>query len=151
MFAGEFKHAIDSKNRLVVPNKFRLFITEEQDKKGFFVVAGLSQDRCLRLYTPTEWAKVIDKVRREANKRKDPSQYIRYVASRGEFAPIDGQHRFVVTQKQLNYAGIKKEVLMVGTVDWIEVWLESDYYAATESLGEEEMGDLGRTLWPGVS
>ena len=70
MFAGEFKHAIDSKNRLVIPNKFRVFITEEQDKKGFFVVAGLARDRCLRLYTPTKWEKVIDKVRREADKRK---------------------------------------------------------------------------------
>ena len=150
MFAGEFRHTIDAKNRLVVPNKFRVFITDEADRKGFFVVAGIAHDRCIRLYTLSAWKKVMEKVRRDADKKQDPSQHIRYFASRGEFSPIDAQHRLVIPQKLLNYAGIKKDVLMVGTMDWIEVWSESDYHAATENL-DEEMGDLRRALWPDVS
>ena len=150
MFAGEFKHAIDAKNRLVIPNKFRVFITDEQDKKGLFVVAGVRTDRCLQLYTPTEWKKVMEKVRHDADKKPDPVQHVRFVSSRGEFSPIDPQHRLVIPQKLLTYAGIKKEVLMVGTMDWIEVWAEPDYHAATENL-DEEMGDRRRSLWPDVS
>lgn len=150
MFSGEFKHAIDSKNRLVIPNKFRVFITDERDKKGFFVVAGVTRDRCLQLYTLSEWKKVMEKVRRDADKKPDPVQHIRFVSSRGEFSPIDQQHRLVIPQKLLNYAGIEKDVLMIGTMDWIEVWTETDYHAATENL-DEEMGDRRRSLWPDVS
>ena len=52
MFAGEFKHTIDEKNRLVIPAKFRTFITDEGDRKGFFILASpIQTEHCLRLYT----------------------------------------------------------------------------------------------------
>ena len=40
-----------------------------------------------------------------------------------------------------------KDVLMVGNVDWIEVWNVGEYRAATESL-DEEIGDRSRAMWP---
>ena len=148
MFLGEFSHAIDEKNRLVLPAKFRAFITDPEDKKGLFVVASpVSGEHCLRLYTRTGWKDVETKLRQEANKAKDPARYMRYFASRGEFAQMDAQSRLVVPQKLMDYAGLKKDVLMVGNVDWIEVWNVGEYRAATESL-DEEIGDRNRAMWP---
>ena len=148
MFLGEFSHAIDEKNRLVLPAKFRAFITDAEDKKGLFVVASpVSGEHCLRLYTRTGWKEVEVKLRQEANKAKDPARYMRYFASRGEFAQMDAQSRLVVPQKLMDYAGLKKDVLMVGNVDWIEVWNVGEYRAATESL-DEEIGDRNRAMWP---
>lgn len=148
MFLGEFTHAIDEKNRLVLPAKFRAFITDPEDKKGLFVVASpVSGEHCLRLYTRTGWKSVEAKLRQEANKAKDPARYMRYFASRGEFAQVDAQARLVVPQKLMDYAGLKKDVLMVGNVDWIEVWNVGEYRAATESL-DEEIGDRSRAMWP---
>ena len=72
---------------------------------------------------------------------------MRYFASRGEFVPVDAQSRLVVPQKLMDYAGLKKDVLMVGNVDWIEVWNVGEYRAATESL-DEEIGDRSRAMWP---
>jgi MraZ protein len=148
VFLGEFTHAIDEKNRLVLPAKFRAFITDAEDKKGLFVVASpVSGEHCLRLYTRTGWKPVEAKLRQEANKSKDPARYMRYFASRGEFAQLDTQSRLVVPQKLMDYAGLKKDVLMVGNVDWIEVWNVGEYRAATESL-DEEIGDRNRAMWP---
>lgn len=148
MFLGEFTHAIDEKNRLVLPAKFRAFISDPEDKKGLFVVASpVSGEHCLRLYTRTGWKLVEAKLRYEANKAKDPARYMRYFASRGEFAQVDAQSRVVVPQKLMDYAGLKKDVLMVGNVDWIEVWNVGEYRAATESL-DEEIGDRSRAMWP---
>ena len=148
MFLGEFTHAIDEKNRLVLPAKFRAFINDPEDKKGFFIVASpVSGEHCLRLYTKSGWKPVENKLRTEANKSKDPARYMRYFASRGEFVPVDKQSRLVVPQKLMDYAGLKKDVLMVGNVDWIEVWNVGEYRAATESL-DEEIGDRNRAMWP---
>ena len=148
MFLGEFSHAIDEKNRLVLPAKFRAFITDPEDKKGLFVVASpVSGEHCLRLYTRTGWKDVEAKLRQEANKAKDPARYMRYFASRGEFAQMDAQSRLVVPQKLMDYAGLKKDVLMVGNFEWIEVWNVGEYRAATESL-DEEISDRNRAMWP---
>ena len=148
MFVGEFTHTIDEKNRLVLPAKFRAFINDVEDKKGFFIVASpVMGEHCLRLYTMTGWQPVAAKLRSEADKSKDPARYMRYFASRGEFVPLDAQNRLVVPQKLMDYAGLKKDVLMVGNVDWIEVWNVGEYRAATESL-DEEIGDRSRAMWP---
>ena len=148
MFVGEFAHAIDEKNRLVLPAKFRAFINDPEDKKGFFIVASpVSGEHCLRLYTMTSWRKVKSKLEQEANKAKDPARYMRFFASRGEFGSLDSQSRLVVPQKLLDYAGLKKDVLMVGNFEWIEVWNVGEYRAATESL-DEEISDRNRAMWP---
>jgi MraZ protein len=148
VFVGEFTHTIDEKNRLVLPAKFRAFINDVEDKKGFFILASpVMGEHCLRLYTMTGWQPVAAKLRLEADKSKDPSRYLRYFASRGEFVPLDAQNRLVVPQKLMDYAGLKKDVLMVGNVDWIEVWNVGEYRAATESL-DEEIGDRNRAMWP---
>ena len=147
MFAGEFKHTIDEKNRLVIPAKFRTFITDEGDRKGFFILASpIQTEHCLRLYTMNGWNLVTKQLMRNADGAKDPSRYLRFFSSRAEFAPIDSQSRIVVPQKLIEYAGLKDDVLMVGNVQWIEVWNQNEYRAATESL-DEEIGDRVKSLW----
>ena len=148
MFLGEFTHAIDEKNRLVLPAKFRAFVTDPEDKKGLLHRREpVSGEHCLRLYTMRGWQRVMEKLQSEANKAKDPARYMRFFASRGEFGSLDSQSRLVVPQKLLDYAGLKKDVLMVGNFEWIEVWNVGEYRAATESL-DEEIGDRNRAMWP---
>jgi transcriptional regulator MraZ len=148
MFVGEFRHTIDAKNRMVIPSKFRAFITDPEDKKGFFVMASpVSGEHCLRLYTSAGWIKVHRNLKLEADKSKDPHRYMRFFGSRSEFSSIDAQSRLVLPQKLMDYAGLKKEVLMVGNYDWIEIWNVDEYRAATESL-DEEIQDRSRAIWP---
>ena len=148
MFVGEFRHTIDAKNRMVIPAKFRAFITDAEDKKGFFVMASpVTTEHCLRMYTMAGWQKLVETLRGKADEAKDPARYLRFFASRGEFAAIDAQSRLVIPQKLMDYAGLQKEVLMVGNFDWVEVWNLEDYRAATESL-DEEIQDRSRAIWP---
>jgi MraZ protein len=147
MFSGEFSHTIDPKNRLVIPAKFRAFITDPEDRKGFFILASpVPGEHCLRLYTKRGWNQVVETLKRHADAAKDPARYLRFFASRGEFAMSDAQARVVIPQKLMDYAGLKRDVLMVGNYDWIEVWNVDEYRAATESL-DEEIGDRDRALW----
>jgi MraZ protein len=148
MFVGEFEYTVDSKNRLTIPSKFRAFISDPEDRKGFFIVASpTAGEHCLRLYTMTGWREVTETLLDDADKAKDPARYMRFFASRGEFSKIDTQSRLVIPQKLMDYANLKREVLMVGMVRWVEVWNKGEFDAATESL-DEEIPDRTRALWP---
>jgi len=148
MFLGEFSHALDEKNRVVIPAKFRAFITDPQDREGFFVIVSPNpEERCLRLYTMGEWRKAVEELRKAADKSEDPARVLRFIASRGEFAPVDSQSRLVLPQKLLDYGGIKRNVVLVGMTYWIEIWNEGEYQAETQRLQSVPI-DRRRALWP---
>jgi MraZ protein len=148
MFLGEFAHTLDDKNRVVIPAKFRTFLTEPQDREGFFVIVSPNpEERCLRLFTMTAWKKVSEQLRKEAGKSEDPAGTLRFFASRGEFVPTDSQSRLVLPQKLLEYAGLKRDVVLVGNFEWIEIWNVHEYSAEAERLKSSPV-DRKRALWP---
>ncbi|MBI2900651.1 MAG: cell division/cell wall cluster transcriptional repressor MraZ [Planctomycetes bacterium] len=147
MFLGEFTHTLDEKNRIVIPASFRIFITDPQDREGFFVIVSPNpEERCLRLYTMSQWKRVSDRLREQAGKLEDPSAVLRFFATRGQFAPVDSQSRMVVPQKLLDHAGLRREVVLVGMMQWIEVWNVEEYREETQRLKSAPV-DVKKALW----
>lgn len=149
MFLGEQALTLDAKNRLVVPAKFRTFLGEE-DRKGFFMVVNPTRaERCLRLYPRSSWILVEKSVRRKADAdAADPAEFLRLIASHGDFAPIDAQFRFVVPQKLVDFAHLGRDVVMAGNHDWLEIWDPGEWETIAEQTREKYRQLLGRALWP---
>ena len=138
MFLGEQALNLDDKGRLVLPSKFRAFITDAEDLKGFFIVADPSRkNRCLRLYTRTGYGLQYAQVKAAAAKSEDSLQFLRVYAAHSEFAPVDSQSRFVVPQKLVDYAGLGRDVVMVGMNDWLEIWDKGELAAQSEGSREK--------------
>jgi MraZ protein len=138
MFLGEQALNLDDKGRLVLPAKFRAFITDTEDLKGFFIVADPRRvDRCLRLYTRTGYASQYAQVKAAAGKSEDALRFLRVYAAHSEFAPMDSQSRFVVPQKLVDYAGLGREVVMVGMNEWLEIWDKASLNAQAEGSREK--------------
>ena len=55
MFMSEYHHSLDTKGRLIIPQKFR-----EQLGDTFILSRGL--DHCLYIYTNEDWERFIDKL-----------------------------------------------------------------------------------------
>ena len=148
MFAGEFAIKLDEKNRLVLPAKFRIFLTRPEDREGIFVVVNPSgQERCLRLYTRREYRKIAEHLMRTADRAAVPAEFLRIFASRSEFAPLDKQFRFVVPQKLAEFAGLSRDVLMIGATEWIEVWNPKEWSAQGERAQAKYADLMPRALW----
>lgn len=148
MFAGQFDLTLDSKNRLVLPTKFRIFITQ-QDRSGLFILARpVGQERCLRLCPPAYMERVKANMIKLAGQADAPEEFLRAVTSRMEFAPVDAQSRFVVPQKLVEFAGLSRDVVMVGLADWIEVWNLKEWETVAERAREKHPELLKRALWP---
>ncbi len=148
MFLGEQALTLDAKNRLVVPSKFRTFLTDE-DKKGFFIMVNPTRgERCLRLYPRSFWARLERSLLKKADAVADPSEYLRLVAAHGDFAPIDAQYRFVVPQKLVDFARLGRDVIMVGNHGWLEIWDPGEWETIAEQSREKYRTQLARALWP---
>ncbi len=115
MFIGEYQHAIDNKNRMIIPSKFREALGE-----GFVLTKGL--DGCLYAYTMEEWKILEEKLKKLPLTSKDARAFVRFFFSGANEVDIDKQGRTLIPQNLLEYAGIKKEIVSIGVSTRIEIW-----------------------------
>ncbi|MBU1092263.1 division/cell wall cluster transcriptional repressor MraZ [Patescibacteria group bacterium] len=115
MFIGEYAHTIDEKNRLAVPIKFR----KELDK-GAIVTKGL--EGCLFLYTLTEWQKLADKITQMPISQKAPRAFSRFILGGAMDVEIDKQGRIILPKYLIDFAKIKRNVIVAGLSNRLEIW-----------------------------
>ncbi|SKA77076.1 MraZ protein [Clostridium sp. USBA 49] len=115
MFIGEYQHAIDNKNRMIIPSKFREFLGER-----FVLTKGL--DGCLYVYTLDEWKILEDKLKKLPLTNKEARAFVRFFFSGANEIDVDKQGRALIPQNLLEYAGIKKEIVSIGVSTRIEIW-----------------------------
>ncbi len=118
---GEFFHNIDAKGRLSVPSKFR-------DSLGSTVVIAQGPERCLRMYSVDEWEKFVESIGEQLDTSKPEGRMIyRQLTSQASMCDIDAQGRIIVTPKHREYAGITKEVAVIGNGSKAEIWDRKKY------------------------
>lgn len=141
MFIGEYQHAIDNKNRMIMPSKFR----EELGDK-FVMTKGL--DGCLYVYTVNEWKVLEEKLKTLPLTNKDARAFVRFFFSGANEADMDKQGRALIPQNLLEYADIKKDIVSIGVSTRIEIWSKEkweDYNSSNINFDEiaEKMSELG--------
>ena len=113
---GKYAAKLDDKNRLFVPSKLR---TELGD--NFFVTLGVNcGHRCLTIYTAAEWQTLSDNFNALSISQRAGATSLIFMNA-AECTP-DKQFRFPLTQFLLDYAGIDREVMIVGRAGQAEIW-----------------------------
>lgn len=115
MFIGEYNHAIDNKNRIIVPSKFR-----EDFNDKFVLTKGL--DGCLYGYPMNEWTNLAEKLKTLPLTSKDARAFVRFFFSGAHEIDIDKQGRALIPQNLIEYAHIEKEIVSIGVLTRIEIW-----------------------------
>lgn len=131
---GKYPAKMDDKNRLFVPAKLR-----EELGSEFYVTLGVNcGHRCLTVYTMQDW-KVLNENYNNLplSQRSGPTSLIFINAA--ECAP-DKQSRFSLTQNLMTYAGISKDVVIVGRAGQAEIWDAAEFNAfEMENLTPEKL------------
>lgn len=115
MFKGEFNHTIDTKGRMIVPAKFRDALGET-----FVVTKGL--DGCLFVYPNEEWEKIEEKFSKIPMTTKDARKFSRFFFAGASDCELDKQGRILIPSTLREFAGLEKEVVLVGVLTRIEIW-----------------------------
>ena len=129
MFMGEYRHSLDTKNRLIIPAKFR-------DELGSTFVVTKGLDGCLTVYTSAQWSKIIEQLEKLPTTKKEARQYIRYITSKAQECEFDGQGRIQLPKVLVSAADIQKECVVVGAADHVEIWSQERWNAYDEEASE---------------
>src|SRR5665647_8943 len=141
MFIGEYQHAIDSKNRMIIPTKFR-------DGLGNELIITKGLDGCLYIYTLAEWKIMEDKLKKLPLTSKDARAFVRFFFSGANEITIYKQGRALIPQNLCEYAGLQKEIVSIGVSTRIEIWAKDkwDKYNDSDMNFDEiaeKMSELG--------
>ncbi len=138
MFIGEYSYIIDHKKRLSIPSKFR----KSLGKKAV-ITRGL--DNCLVVYPIDEWQKVSEKLENLPSSKIDARGFSRIILSGAVDVTLDKLGRILIPDYLKKYAGLKKDVVVIGLSNKIEIWDEKtweDYRQKTEKEIEDMAGRL---------
>ena len=141
MFIGEYQHALDSKNRMIVPSKLR----EERGNK-FVITKGL--DGCLYAYPQDEWKNLEEKMKTLPLTNRDARSFVRFFFAGACEIEMDKQGRGLIPQNLKEYAGIEKEIVSIGVLTRVEIWSKEKWQEYNDSNVDfesiaEKMSDLG--------
>ncbi len=141
MFLGEYSHSLDEKGRIVMPAKFRAGL-----ERGLVVTKG--QERCLYVFPMDVWDTESERVRRLPRTDKRARNYSRSFFASASDQSMDRAGRCQIPEPLRLYAGLGKDVTVVGVSDRVEIWdtetwnsvaAEADeYYAGIEEVLSEE-------------
>lgn len=138
MLMGEYHHSIDEKGRLTIPSKIRYDLGET-----FVVTRGL--DGCLFVYPMNEWTNIIAKYKELPN-TKDARNFMRFFLSGATECEFDKQGRINIAAPLSKYADLKKDCIIIGVNDRLEIW-SSDRWNTFMEENEENLSDIADNLF----
>ena len=119
MFYGEYTHGIDTKGRLILPARLRE-VAKENGVEKFFVTRGL--DKCIFMFADQEWRLQENKFKGLSFTKQQARNFNRlFFSGAVEVAP-DRQGRFIIPDYLKAFAGIKKDAIVIGVANRIEIW-----------------------------
>ncbi|MEN8248168.1 MAG: division/cell wall cluster transcriptional repressor MraZ [Bacteroidota bacterium] len=123
-FTSEYRAKLDAKGRLVLPAKMKANLPEAPSLE-LFMREGF--EPCLELYPLVEYKKIYSKIAGlnefNAEYRKLQRNFFRGSAT----VELDSAGRMLIPKSMLQYAGLNKEVVVVGMGNRMEIWNPEDY------------------------
>lgn len=115
-FTGEFRHTIDAKGRLIVPSRLR---DEFSDDK---VVLTKYMSGCVAMWSATGWGTLETQLLQQGKSGPNARSTVRAIAASAHQDAIDRQGRIGVPPNLREFAGVDRDVVVIGALDHAEIW-----------------------------
>ncbi|MBZ9572147.1 division/cell wall cluster transcriptional repressor MraZ [Patescibacteria group bacterium] len=138
MFIGEYRYTIDTKKRLAIPAKFR-----KELRKKVIITRGL--DNCLVIYPLKEWGIMSEKLSKLPASQLEARGFARIMLAGAVDVELDKLGRILIPDYLKKYALLKKNVVLLGLSNRIEIWDEKKWQKYKEKT-EKEIGDMASRL-----
>lgn len=142
VLSGEFVNNIDEKGRIMIPVKLRASIG------GDTLVITRGVDKCLWLFPVEEWKRVSQQIMSATSILQSKARMIqRRIIAPAHETEIDKAGRIIIAPALRAFAEFKKECVILGINNHIEIWdqevyqkyweeNEADFQNAAEELGK---------------
>jgi MraZ protein len=142
VFLGTHTPKLDEKGRIFLPAKLRDGLAD-----GLVVTRG--QDRCLAIWPLADFVEQTQKLRNAPSSSKQVRDYQRMLASGASDETLDKQGRLTIPAPLRTYAGLDKDVVVVGAINRVEVW-DADAWQTYSQAQEAEFAEMNDDMFPGL-
>jgi MraZ protein len=127
---GEYDFTLDAKNRVAIPARLRSAFAN-----GIFLTHGF--ESTIAAYPPDDWDRLIERRAGDLDERSEEARMIqRFMFGNAVSDKLDGQGRVTVPVKLLEFAGITRDVTILGLQDHLEIWDRAAWAAYRKHMEE---------------
>ena len=130
VFRGSYIHSIDDKGRIIIPSRFRDIVRAG----GSDSVMVTRMDRSLYAYAQDAWGKIEERILSLAEKSDNMRRFRRVFVGGAFECSCDKQGRILIPQTLRDYAGLDKEIVLVGVLDHFEIWARENWDKENELM-----------------
>ena len=138
MLVGTYTPKLDDKGRLILPARFR-------DVFDGGLVVARTQERALALYTTAGFEALMTPVSSAPNTLKQVRDYQRMLAAGASFEIPDKQGRITIPPMLRTYAGLDREVVVIGAYNRAEIWDATQWNSYSDEA-EEGFSEMNEEL-----
>ena len=119
IFRGRFEYTIDPKGRVNIPSRFR----EQLSDTGLETVVITNYSGCLYAYPAGEWERIEEKLASKVSSvNRKKNAFVRFFVGGAVEVTPDKQGRILIPPSLRSYAGLDKEVVILGMPNRFEIW-----------------------------
>jgi len=142
MFLGTYAPKLDEKGRIILPAKFR-------DELSNGVVMTRGQERCIYVFGTREFEEMHEKIRQAPITSKQGRDYLRVLLSGASAETPDKQNRVTIPANLRDYAGLDRELTVIGAGSRVEIW-DSEAWEAYLAEQETAFANTAEEVIPGL-
>lgn len=135
-FVDEYERQLDERGRIILPSKIRGLTGD------IVYITQAPFDKCLHLYTEEEWELMAEKINKLPTATdRNAAAFVRMFFGKATSVQVDKQGRVPITARLLEYAGLSKEVVLVGANTRLEIWDSETWKNYQSELADDIMMD----------
>lgn len=131
MFQGAAALNLDVKGRLAVPSRHRESLASSAD--GMLVLTA-HPHRCLLLYPLPAWEPIRDRVLQAPSLEQQSALLKRLLVGYACEEEMDNAGRLLIPPELRQYAGLEKQVWLVGQGSHFELWSDAGWQKQQEAI-----------------
>ena len=126
MFMGEYHPTVDEKGRVAIPFKLRKAFGEDSIINKLIITHGF--DKCIMAFREEDWKEFVE-IKLITMPQSDPKNRmrLRFMLGGATDCDLDKQGRITIPAYLKHYAGIEREVAILGLYNRIEIWSHEEY------------------------
>jgi MraZ protein len=133
LFRGLYTYSVDAKGRVSIPARLRKHFNPDA-KDTVVMTQGTS--KCINVYPFDQWQVIENRLLKLNPFIPEHARFIRTISQYATEDVLDSQSRILIPQSLLTYAGIEKEVVILGVLEKIELWNPDTYKEYMEASDE---------------
>ncbi len=133
-FVDEYPRQLDERGRMILPAKVR----EKISSTVYITRSPSAKDPCLHLYTEDEWERMSEKIKMlPTTTDKNAAAFVRVFFGKATACEVDKQGRIPIAKRLMDFAGLEKDIMLVGANTRLEIWDSGTWNSYQDDLSDD--------------